>query len=103
MSELFVTVGFAHGKVATSFLESLGITTGSNVLLDLGKLHRSSILANIALKVEKPVEGATANLKDRSQLSLAEQVSSPIVEVPPSGQPVEHDATGLGSTTDASG
>jgi E3 ubiquitin-protein ligase HUWE1 len=98
MSELFVTVGFAHGKVATSFLESLGVTSGSTVLLDLGKLHRSSILANITLKLENPVEGFKIKSRDRSHLSLAEQVSSPIVEVPRPSQSRDLNALGLGST-----
>jgi E3 ubiquitin-protein ligase HUWE1 len=84
LSELFCHVGFAHGRVATAFLESLGASSGSRVLSHLGRFHRSSIAANILLKVEKPDDATEKKGKDVVEPPLMEQVMLPLLETRPS-------------------
>ncbi|KAJ9117613.1 hypothetical protein QFC22_004463 [Naganishia vaughanmartiniae] len=82
LCNLYITVGFAHGKVAASFLQALGASSGSTFLQDLGQLHRACIWENILLKNKM----ASFKLKDGPQTkiiaptSTLEGVHSPALE-----------------------
>ncbi|KAJ9092936.1 hypothetical protein QFC21_006648 [Naganishia friedmannii] len=79
---LYITVGFAHGKVAVSFLQALGASSGSTFLQDLGQLHRACIWENIILKNKM----ASHKTKDEPEKNITaptsalEGVNSPALE-----------------------
>lgn len=47
---LYSTIGFAHGKVGTAFLQALGAADDSHFIANLGRLHRSAVWVNVWLK-----------------------------------------------------
>jgi E3 ubiquitin-protein ligase HUWE1 len=53
LSSLYSTIGFTHGKVATTFLMALGAFDGTPFIANLGTLHRASIWQNIWLKAKQ--------------------------------------------------
>ena len=53
LSSLYSTIGFTHGKVATTFLMALGAFDGNPFIANLGTLHRASIWQNIWLKAKQ--------------------------------------------------
>ncbi|KAJ9104930.1 hypothetical protein QFC19_003725 [Naganishia cerealis] len=72
LCNLYITVGFAHGKIAASFLQALGASSGSTFLQDLGRLHRACIWENILLKMKM----ANLKMKDEPNKKVVEQSSS---------------------------
>lgn len=89
--DLFVAVGFAHGRVATSFLQALRNPIGSDILQSLGSLQRASVLANIVLKLEHPVSKSKeakgkAVANTGIPASLTEQLLSPHLEDGPGSE-----------------
>ena len=53
LSSLYSTIGFTHGKVATTFLMALGAFDATPFISNLGRLHRASIWQNIWLKAKQ--------------------------------------------------
>lgn len=54
LADLYRGVGFSHSKVATGFLQILNTPEETQVLLDLGRLHRACVWENILIKSAIP-------------------------------------------------
>jgi E3 ubiquitin-protein ligase HUWE1 len=50
LSDVFATAGYAHGRAAIGLLQTLMSNTSTQVVTDLGTLHRAIIWENIVLK-----------------------------------------------------
>lgn len=51
LSDVFATAGYAHGRAAIGLLQTLMSNTSSQMVADLGALHRASIWENIVFHV----------------------------------------------------
>ena len=81
LCNLYITVGFAHGKVASSFLQALGASSGSTFLPDLGQLHRACIWENILLKMKIASSKITKEAeKKAADATSTEGIFSPVIE-----------------------
>lgn len=54
LADMYRGVGFSHAKVATGFLQILNTPEETQVLCDLGKLHRACVWENILIKSAIP-------------------------------------------------
>lgn len=82
LSDVFATAGYAHGRAAINLLQTLMSNMSSQVVSDLGSLHRATIWENITLKVDlaergidvvqTPVSSPLAGSPDRSAIALPE-------------------------------
>jgi len=54
LADMYRGVGFSHSKVATGFLQILNTPEETQVLLDLGRLHRACVWENILIKSAIP-------------------------------------------------
>lgn len=82
LCNLYITVGFAHGKVASSFLQALGASAGSTFLPDLGKLHRACIWENILLKMKVATAKIDKDIVEKKdgEPTASDGVFSPAIE-----------------------
>ncbi|GHJ84973.1 hypothetical protein NliqN6_1375 [Naganishia liquefaciens] len=80
LCNLYITVGFAHGKVASSFLQALGASSGSTFLPDLGQLHRACIWENILLKMKVASSKITKEAEKKAAETSTEGILSPVIE-----------------------
>ncbi|KAF8658329.1 hypothetical protein AX16_002096 [Volvariella volvacea WC 439] len=51
LSDVFATAGYAHGRGAIGLLQTLMSNTSSEVINDLGRLHRMGVWENIVLSI----------------------------------------------------
>jgi E3 ubiquitin-protein ligase HUWE1 len=54
LSDIYATAGYAHGRSAGGLLQTLMGTGASEILPDLGLLHKACIWENVLLKAEVP-------------------------------------------------
>ena len=54
LSDIYATAGYAHGRSAGGLLQTLMGTGASEILPDLGVLHRACIWENVLLKAQVP-------------------------------------------------
>jgi hypothetical protein len=54
LSDIYATAGYAHGRSAGGLLQTLMGTGASEILPDLGVLHRACIWENVLLKAQAP-------------------------------------------------
>jgi len=54
LSDIYATAGYAHGRSAGGLLQTLMSTGASEILPDLGVLHRTCIWENVLLKAQVP-------------------------------------------------
>ena len=54
LSDIYATAGYAHGRSAGGLLQTLMNTGASEILPDLGVLHRACIWENVLLKAQVP-------------------------------------------------
>jgi E3 ubiquitin-protein ligase HUWE1 len=54
LSDIYATAGYAHGRSAGGLLQTLMNTGASEILPDLGVLHRACIWENVLLKAQIP-------------------------------------------------
>jgi E3 ubiquitin-protein ligase HUWE1 len=80
LSDIYATAGYAHGRSAGGLLQTLMGTGASEILPDLGLLHKACIWENILLKAEVPEKETEAE-----ESSLLSSLQSP--GQPPSSEP----------------
>jgi E3 ubiquitin-protein ligase HUWE1 len=54
LSDIYATAGYAHGRSTGGLLQTLMSTGASEILPDLGILHRACIWENVLLKAQVP-------------------------------------------------
>jgi E3 ubiquitin-protein ligase HUWE1 len=54
LSDIYATAGYAHGRSAGGLLQTLMGAGASEILPDLGLLHKACIWENVLLKAEAP-------------------------------------------------
>jgi E3 ubiquitin-protein ligase HUWE1 len=59
LSDVFATAGYAHGRSAIGFLQSLMNNMSPQVIADLGSLHRVGVWENIVLNLGLQSKGIT--------------------------------------------
>ena len=81
LSDIHATAGYAHGRSAGGLLQTLMSTGASEILPDLGVLHRACIRENVLLKAQVPekeseLEGNTllSSLQTPGEPSLSEPI-----------------------------
>ncbi|KAI0318271.1 hypothetical protein OF83DRAFT_1262061 [Amylostereum chailletii] len=115
LSDVYTTVGFAHGRPSAGLLQAIVSKSGPDVLPDLGALHRACIWENVQLKSTapppasdvpaNPSEMPTVVSPDSSSVSLPEEPSTTNGvqdgAITPSGTPAEGDAGAQENDQDA--
>ncbi|KAF8906522.1 hypothetical protein CPB84DRAFT_1675694 [Gymnopilus junonius] len=82
LSDVFATAGQAQGRAAITLLQTMMNNMPSQVLVDLGALHRASIWENIVLNIGLASKGIDLQ-SNTSSSSLEGSPSQTIVDLPP--------------------
>ena len=75
LSDIHATAGYAHGRSAGGLLQTLMSTGASEILCDLGVLHRACIWENVLLKARIPEK--ESELEENALLSSLQAPGEP--------------------------
>jgi E3 ubiquitin-protein ligase HUWE1 len=77
LADIFSSATYTHGRSSLSFLSGLTGSDASDILPDIGALHRACIWENIVLKSALSARGVTISRNSNSQGPPSEGISLP--------------------------